>query len=400
MFLTSLFFWELLLDLVHTNVLFVLSLASHQPPMTNMAREQLVARLNLVKRLMSRANLFVLGGGNGHETFVTQYTNNQLQEQLLHYREAIHGVNACSSRAQYEDRLVAALLKDSTGRSGNGFDHGLTFMTVDEQLEEMDDEHLCSELLKREVVDIPSSFDDKYQKLNELIREEHEELLESAVEMVVENELTCRNLPFTRSAMRQWIQNQIKTQISNGKKNKSTANSSGQLSDGVASGRKRRRNDSPSDSPSDSRSSSSARGRPLKKKRKNDVMSSPSADTGGGGGGTDESQSSGASDADEATVIRFPLVKNWHSLTDKQLQMELLLVHFDNRKISLDGGWNDVPSYHSTATGGAKGAAATAGVAGGASTHDVSSKQVVFDFISGRTNNEESDENEWGCSMM
>ena len=49
--------------------------------MTNMAREQLVARLNLVKRLMSRANLFVLGGGNGHETFVTQYTNNQLQEQ-------------------------------------------------------------------------------------------------------------------------------------------------------------------------------------------------------------------------------------------------------------------------------------------------------------------------------
>ena len=346
--------------------------------MTNMAREQLVARLNLVKRLMSRANLFVLGGGNGHETFVTQYTNNQLQEQLLHYREAIHGVNACSSRAQYEDRLVAALLKDSTGRSGNGFDHGLTFMTVEEQLEEMDDDHLCSELLKREVVDIPSSFDEKYQKLNELIREEHEELLESAVEMVVENELTCRNLPFTKSAMRQWIQNQIKTQSSNGKKNKSNANSSGQLSDNVASGRKRRRNDSPSDSPS---------GRPLKKTRKNDVMSSPSADTGGG------------TDANEAAVIRFPLVKNWHSLTDKQLQLELLLVHFDNRKISLDGGWNDVPSYHSTATGGANGAAATAGVAR-TSAHDVSSKQVVFDFISGLTNSDESVENDWGCRLM
>ena len=140
---------------------------------------------------------------------VTEYTNKQLQEQLLHYREAVHGVNACTTRAQFEDRLVAALLKDSDGRTGLGFDHGLRFMTVDEQLEEMDDAQLQYELEDRDVVDIPDVFEDRYKKLNELIQEENEDVLESAVEIVVENELRTRKLPYTKTAMIHWITNQI-----------------------------------------------------------------------------------------------------------------------------------------------------------------------------------------------
>ena len=335
-------------------------------PTSNMPREELVARLNLIKRLMSRANLYVL-----KNILVTENTNEQLQEQLLHYREAVHGTNACESRAQYEDRLVSALLKDTGGKTGNGYDHGQRFMSVDEELEDMTHVDLQQALEFREVIDIPTTYDGKYQKLILLMEEEHEELLEGAVEIVVENELKIRNLPFTKTAMVNWIQNKIKQDkkiVADIKAAKSKAKAKPKLSKSTKtskvsskasskndtktsmSGRKRRRGESVDKEVYNSdlgdyvdvSESEVQRGTPLKKKRRIEVISSPSANP-----NATTTQSNSNPIPVDTVEINFPKVKSWKKLTSKQIQLELLLVHFDNQKISFDVSWNDIPSYHS-----------------------------------------------------
>ena len=405
------------------------------PPSSSMSREQLVARLNLIKRLMSRANLYVLRG-----VLVTDYTNKQLQNQLLHYREAVHGVNACSTRAQYEDRLVAALLKDSTGKSGNGqalgFDHGLRFMTVDEQLkamemdDECDDERLLAELEHRGVEDIPETFEEQKSKLIEVIREEHEELLESAVEMVVENELRARKLPYTKTDMVNWIKNKIKGQktgrrIGRNVKGKNKRHSTKKSIDAVAEAstgksRKRGRNDS-RNSVDDNNNSALSLATPTKKRRKVEVISSPSADLnrGNSGSGGNEvstlrcgNHSRGTNVTQKSSrTIQFPSVENWGKLTDKQLQLELLLAHFDDREISFDVTWNDIPSYHNfttASTAGGNGNNVGGGDGGIPTTGEskLSSKQVVIDLIrekmdEGEKNGNDGDDKQqpW-CTMM
>jgi hypothetical protein len=356
------------------------------PPTTNMPRQQLVARLNLIKRVMPRANLYVLRG-----VLVTEYTNAQLQEQLLHYREAVHGTNACATRAQYEDRLVAALLKDSSGKTGNGYDHGQRFMSVEEELDDMDHEGLRAALVLREVVDIPRSFEAKYQKLTELMEEEHEELLESAVEVVVEDELRTRNLPFTKSDMVRWIQRKIKqdkaaaivtatavvtssaastsnnTNLDSNSNSSSAKSTSAPLQKVGMSGRKRRRGD---DQEHDNVEQPQRVATPARKRRRvGVVVSSPSAES-----GNQNVPTANASDRVVVTEIQFPDVKSWKKLLSKQLQLELLLPHFDNRNISFDVSWNDLPSYHS-------------------------SKLSSITQI-GSANNMNNGDQEWGCILM
>ena len=175
-----------------------------QPPVANMSRENLVARLNLVKRILPRAHLFRMRG-----VLITEYTNDRLQESLLHYREAVHGSNACTTRAQYEDRLVAALLKDTNGQKGNGYDHGQRFMSVEEEIEEMDISCLQEMLEDRGVLEISNDFELLQKRVTDLLEEEHEELLESAVQYVLENELKTRSFPFEKKTMIIWIQKKI-----------------------------------------------------------------------------------------------------------------------------------------------------------------------------------------------
>ena len=55
--------------------------------------------------------------------------------QLLDKKEKVQQVDA--RREILEDRLAAALLKESDNfRVGQGYDHGLRFMTTTERLEE------------------------------------------------------------------------------------------------------------------------------------------------------------------------------------------------------------------------------------------------------------------------
>ena len=56
-------------------------------------------------------------------------------------------------------RLVSALLKDTGSKTGNGYDHGQRFMSVDEELEDMTHVDLQQALEFREVIDIPTTFD-------------------------------------------------------------------------------------------------------------------------------------------------------------------------------------------------------------------------------------------------
>ena len=86
------------------------------------------------------------------------------------------------------------------------------------------------------------------------------------------------------------------------------------------------------------------------KRRRVKVLSSPSADQ--------QPASAGLSSSGSPLVSLVPIVvsfpksfppvvrTSWKRLSVKQLQLEILLCHFDDRTISFDVSWNDIPSYH------------------------------------------------------
>ena len=358
-----------------------------------MLRENLVARLNLVKRILPRAHLFRMRG-----VLITEYTNDRLQESLLHYREAVHGSNACTTRAQYEDRLVAALLKDTNGQKGNGYDHGQRFMSVEEEIEEMDISCLQEMLEDRGQLNISNKFEELQKRVKDLLEEEHEELLDSAVQVVLENELKTRSLPYEKKTMIIWIQKKVlemekeekeeeeEEEERRRRRNLSSSGDRGGAKDllvpsspppaAVVSVRKRRRSDdaeeegmeegkdvartqlSPQRNGASATNATNGTPRPSKRRRV-EVLSSPSADQQLNGVtiGSPSVSSSFSPDADSAAAAavpvappplsqHFPLVTNWKRLSVKQLQLEILLGCFDHQIISFDVSWNDIPSYH------------------------------------------------------
>ena len=73
------------------------------------------------------------------------YSVEDLALQLTKKKEKVEQVDA--RREILEDRLAAALLKESDNfRIGQGYDHGLRFMTTDERLEEYSYQELYTEL--------------------------------------------------------------------------------------------------------------------------------------------------------------------------------------------------------------------------------------------------------------
>lgn len=310
-----------------------------------MTREQLVARLNLVKRLMARANLHVLT-----KILVTDYSDKELCAQLSRFREAVHGENACGSRAAYEDRLVAALMKDCSGYRGMGYDHGVRFMSVEEELEELTDAGLRAELRRRGFKSIPRTKDGKYEALYELLETEHEADLEDSIDAIMTAELVKRGLPTTKKEISAWVQrNRVRVaeslksvvmksvvtgQLANPQKEESHPKKS-------KSGRKKRRrsNDDYDDETST----------PQKKRRRNEssvlFLSSPSAvddgrtDKGQRGRSSSETNSKSPEDVMKTDPLAFSSLlekPNWRRITLRQMELELLLPHFDQEELSID----------------------------------------------------------------
>ena len=308
-----------------------------------MSREQLVARLNLVKRLMARANLHVLSN-----ILVTDYSHDELCAHLSRIREAVRGENACRSRAGYEDRLVAALMKECSGYRGMGYDHGVRFMSVEEELEELTDAGLRAELRRRGFKSIPRTKNGKYEALYELLETEHEADLEDSIDAVMTAELEKRGLPTTKKEISAWVQRNrvrvaesLKTAamkssreggVSKSSKNKYTARRTN-------SGRKKRRRSDDVDG--------NENATPSKKRRRmeSNVISSPSADDDGKSEKKQDGRSSSQKDnespeelmkADPLAIPSLLEKPNWRRITLRQMELELLLPHFDQEKIDID----------------------------------------------------------------
>ena len=305
-----------------------------------MAREQLVARLALVKRLMIRVNLHVLRG-----ILVTDFTNDQLRSQLIQFREAVHGPHASRTRAEYEDRLAAILLKECEGRRGLGYDHGMRFMSVDEELDEKTDAELRDELRQRGFKAIPRKKQDKYDVLCDLLEGEHEAELEDSIDEVMRSELEKRGLPTTKKGISAWVQRnrarvaqavKIAT-LKEAAETRTAVSESAALRNGQkkSSGRKRRR-ESVGDEAFVAEESNAT---PKKKRRRIAVVSSPSAELqGSGSAGRDGG--SNATSSGERVLASDPLATailvekpNWKKITLRQMELELLVPHFDNETL-------------------------------------------------------------------
>lgn len=314
-----------------------------------MAREQLVARLALVKRLMVRVNLHVL-----RRILVTDFTNEQLRAQLIQFREAVHGPHASRTRAEYEDRLAAILLKECEGRRGLGYDHGMRFMSVEEELEEKTDSELREELQRRGFKAIPRKKQDKYDALCELLEGEHEADLEDSIDEVMCAELERRGLPTTKKAISAWVQRNrarvmkaVKAATLKAAASVERAASPVQAvqrggGDGRGgrggqqkrSGRKRRRgNDDGAAAAEESNAT------PRKKRRRVAVVSSPSAEDQGNSSHRRDGGSSASSDSEDvlaADPLAIPTLvekPNWKKITLRQMELELLVPHFDNETL-------------------------------------------------------------------
>ena len=313
-----------------------------------MAREQLVARLALVKRLMVRVNLHVL-----RRILVTDFTNDQLRAQLIQFREAVHGPHASRTRAEYEDRLAAILLKECEGRRGLGYDHGMRFMSVEEELEEKTDSELRDELQRRGFKAVPRKKQDKYDALCELLEGEHEADLEDSIDEVMCAELEKRGLPTTKKAISAWVQRNrarvmaaVKAGTLKAASVERTASpvparqrgggdgGGGRGGQQKRSGRKRRRGND-----DDAAAAEESNATPRKKRRRVAVVSSPSAEDQGNssnrrdGGSSASSRSEDVLDADPlatATLVEKP---NWKKITLRQMELELLVPHFDNETL-------------------------------------------------------------------
>ena len=312
-------------------------------------RDQLSARLALVRRITVRAQLHVLRG-----ILVTDFSNDELQSQLRAFREAVHGKNACFTRAQYEDRLAAALLKESEGRYGNGYDHGQRFMSVDEEVDEMTDGELRDELKRRGVRPIPRKKLDKYEKLCELLEAEHEDELEHSIECVLVAELEKRFLPTNERGVTAWVKRNrdriaAAAAAKNNKKRKKSEptledagedgeeeeeeEAGGEEEAGQLRGQKRGRGKA-------SRSVEANRGTPRKKRQRVAVVSSPSASadsSSGGGSGEGDNTSRTILKEDPLNVPILVQRPNWKEVTIRQMMIEMLLPQFDNEPLHFAG---------------------------------------------------------------
>ena len=303
-----------------------------QVPIKRLAREQLVSRLALVKRLMVRVNLHVLRG-----ILVTDYTNEELRKHLIHFREAMHGPHASRTRAEHEDRLAAILLKECEGRRGLGYDHGMRFMSVEEELEEKTDAELRNELYRRGFKTIPRKKQDKYDTLCELLESEHEADLEDSIDVVMSAELIKRGLPTTKKEISAWVQRN-RARVAESLKAatlRSTARSS--VSSGgdadlqhKQSGRKRRRVSDDKIAAADDDDCVT----PRKKRRRVAVVSSPSTEE-QHEGNTELSflEAENLLSADPLATAILVEKPNWTKVTLRQMELELLLPHFDNEEL-------------------------------------------------------------------
>ena len=92
--------------------------------------DELKNRVEFLKKLERQAHLRYAVGED-----LTTYSVESLAMQLMEKKEKVQQVDA--RREILEDRLAAALLKESDNfRVGQGYDHGLRFMTTTERLEE------------------------------------------------------------------------------------------------------------------------------------------------------------------------------------------------------------------------------------------------------------------------
>ena len=158
--------------------------------------DELKNRVEFLKKLERQAHLRYAVGED-----LTTYSVESLAMQLMEKKEKVQQVDA--RREILEDRLAAALLKESDNfRVGQGYDHGLRFMTTTERLEEYTHQELYKELkTKFNKKKVPRKKEERRAMLTEEVEKQCKSQLVQHFKDVLISELQVRNLPTETSEM-------------------------------------------------------------------------------------------------------------------------------------------------------------------------------------------------------
>ena len=164
--------------------------------------DELKNRVEFLKKLERQAHLRYAVGED-----LTTYSVESLAMQLLDKKEKVQQVDA--RREILEDRLAAALLKESDNfRVGQGYDHGLRFMTTTERLEEYTHQELYKELkTKFNKKKVPRKKEERRAMLTEEVEKQCKSQLVQHFKDVLVSELRVRNLPSERNEMITYMAN-------------------------------------------------------------------------------------------------------------------------------------------------------------------------------------------------
>ena len=152
--------------------------------------KELRNRVEFLKKLERQAHLRYAIGED-----LTLYSIEELARQLLEKKEKVKRTDI--RREVLEDRLAAAMLKESDNfRIGQGYDHGLRFMTTDERLEEYSHKELYTELkTKYNIKKIPRKKNDRREMLYKEVEKACKAQLVDQFCNVLKSELIVRHLP-------------------------------------------------------------------------------------------------------------------------------------------------------------------------------------------------------------
>eukprot|EP00949_MAST-11_sp_MAST-11-sp1_P001824 g1824.t1 len=150
------------------------------------SKEELQMRKEFCERIYGRSHLWYT-----QELDIRTFTVEQLLAELRSRSEALEDRK---SRAHYEDRLVAALIKEGPCLIGLGYDHGMRKISVHEELEELSDAELRQSLKERGVKSVPRKKKEKFDMLHDALESERKEAIEEAFDKVLVNELMSRKI--------------------------------------------------------------------------------------------------------------------------------------------------------------------------------------------------------------